>query len=401
MKRLAFGAALLLMTVTAGQFTTGCEKVDAQTENHPDTEDVWTPASVPLDELAGLFASLPLTAEQMQEVQDAVSASTENGYDEEYRLTDLFAEPGRGVGQEYLATKAPTKTYALPLREMIADQVRGQTPPTKASLLNEMDPEAYLAALEESDAQLYWPGAEHWDGKTLPVITFDPGDASDNNVGYRLTGDGIEVLTVTEELAEKEPVWVLNRNDDAQYQTLDVLRKNDPEWGIGGSLRTKGNGDDGKKMLRLRTFRMLKQYDTWFRGASEFFVRAGAVEDFTASTEAEMKLYNPSLTDFVVVVRRGQIGAPMKVNTVLVSEWTDQLDRIALMITEDDGGTRTSWKCSAIVKVYSKSFGFDVDLPYRSYDDIVWRGQLARSYIERYNGKACRFGGLDLTFEFD
>lgn len=401
MKRLAFGAALLLMTVTAGQFTTGCEKVDAQAENHPDTEDVWTPASVPLDELAGLFASLPLTAEQMQEVQDAVSASTENGYDEEYRLTDLFAEPGRGVGQEYLATKAPTKTYALPLREMIADQVRGQTPPTKASLLNEMDPEAYLAALEESDAQLYWPGAEHWDGKTLPVITFDPGDASDNNVGYRLTGDGIEVLTVTEELAEKEPVWVLNRNDDAQYQTLDVLRKNDPEWGIGGSLRTKGNGDDGKKMLRLRTFRMLKQYDTWFRGASEFFVRAGAVEDFTASTEAEMKLYNPSLTDFVVVVRRGQIGAPMKVNTVLVSEWTDQLDRIALMITEDDGGTRTSWKCSAIVKVYSKSFGFDVDLPYRSYDDIVWRGQLARSYIERYNGKACRFGGLDLTFEFD
>ena len=401
MKRLAFGAALLLMTVTAGQFTTGCEKVDAQTENHPDTEDVWTPASVPLDELAGLFASLPLTAEQMQEVQDAVSASTENGYDEEYRLTDLFAEPGRGVGQEYLATKAPTKTYALPLREMIADQVRGQTPPTKASLLNEMDPEAYLAALEESDAQLYWPGAEHWDGKTLPVITFDPGDASDNNVGYRLTGDGIEVLTVTEELAEKEPVWVLNRNDDAQYQTLDVLRKNDPEWGIGGSLRTKGNGDDGKKMLRLRTFRMLKQYDTWFRGASEFFVRAGAVEDFTASTEAEMKLYNPSLTDFVVVARRGQIGAPMKVNTVLVSEWTDQLDRIALMITEDDGGTRTSWKCSAIVKVYSKSFGFDVDLPYRSYDDIVWRGQLARSYIERYNGKACRFGGLDLTFEFD
>lgn len=114
-----------------------------------------------------------------------------------------------------------------------------------------------------------------------------------------------------------------------------------------------------------------------------------------------MKLYNPSLTDFVVVIRRGQVGTAMKVNTVLVSEWTDQLDRVGMMISEDDGGTRTNWKCTTIVKIHSKSYGIDLDIPYRSYDDIVWRGQLARSYIERYNGKACRFGGLDLTFEFD
>lgn len=401
MKRLAFWAAWLPLTVSAGWCITGCEKVDSKAEAHPDTEDVWTPATVPLDELAGLFASLPLTADQMREVQDAVTASTENGYDEEYRLTDLFEEPGRGVGEEYLKTKSPTKSYALPLREMIADQVRGQAPLTKGSLLNEMDPEAYLAALQDSDAQLYWPGAENWDGKSLPVITFDPGDASDNNTGYRLTEDGVEVLTVTEAMAKKEPVWVLNRNDDAQYQTIDVLRKNDPDWGLGGNLGTKSGGDGDKKMLRLRTFRMLRQYDTWFRGASEFFIRAGAVEDFTASTEAEMKLYNPALTDFVVVIRRGQVGMSMKVNTVLVSEWTDQLERIGLMITEDDGGTRTSWKCTAIVKIHSKSYGIDLEIPYRSYDDIIWRGQLARSYIERYNGKACRFGGLDLTFEFD
>lgn len=125
----------------------------------------------------------------------------------------------------------------------------------------------------------------------------------------------------------------------------------------------------------------------------------GSVEDFTASTEAELRLYSPAVTDFMIVVRRDQVGIPQPFNAILVSDWSDQLTHCALMITEDDGGTRSSWKCSAIVKVKSKSYGFDIDLPINSRDDVVWRGQISRRWFEENNNVTGHFGDVDLTFE--
>ena len=124
------------------------------------------------------------------------------------------------------------------------------------------------------------------------------------------------------------------------------------------------------------------------------------MENFTASTEAELKLYNPQITDFMLVVKRSQVGQRIPMNIMLVSQWTDQLDNIAFLLTEDDGGTRTEWKCSAVVKVKSKSYGFDVSLPFNSRDDIVWRGELSARYLEKYDGITSRFGDVDLTFSF-
>ena len=69
------------------------------------------------------------------------------------------------------------------------------------------------------------------------------------------------------------------------------------------------------------------------------------------------------------------------------------------MIVEDDGGTQTSWKCSATVKYNSKSYGFDLDLPLRTRDDIVWRGNLTRSYIEKYSGQPVGLGDVELVLE--
>jgi hypothetical protein len=144
---------------------------------------------------------------------------------------------------------------------------------------------------------------------------------------------------------------------------------------------------------------MKRNYDSWFAGASEFHVRVGAVEDFTASTEAELKLYNPAVTDFMIVVRRGQVGKPQPFNAVLVSDWTDQLTNCAFMITEDDGGTRTEWNCTALVRIASKSYGVEMKLPFNSRDDIVWRGQLSSKWLEATNNMVGHFGDIDLTFE--
>ena len=120
------------------------------------------------------------------------------------------------------------------------------------------------------------------------------------------------------------------------------------------------------------------------------------MEDFTASTEAELRLYEPSITDFLMVVRRADVEQELTFNAVLVSEWTPQLSSAALMIIEDDGGTQTSWKCNATVKYNSKSYGFDVE---RTRDDIVWRGNLTRSYIEKYNGQQVCLGDVELVLE--
>ena len=37
--------------------------------------------------------------------------------------------------------------------------------------------------------QIYWPYSENWDGKDLPIITFDPEDGAKTNIGYRIISE--------------------------------------------------------------------------------------------------------------------------------------------------------------------------------------------------------------------
>ena len=153
------------------------------------------------------------------------------------------------------------------------------------------------------------------------------------------------------------------------------------------------------KTLILKDFTMNRNYDSWFAGGSEFFVKIGYMGDFSATTEAELRLYVPTVTDFLVVVRRSQLGEPVPFNAVLVSDWTNQMTHCAFMITEDDGGTRTEWNCTALVRIESKSYGFELKIPFSSRDDVVWRGQLADRWLEANSNLKGHFGDVDLTFE--
>ncbi len=371
-----------------------CEKLD-DLPTGPD--EAPADSLLTLEGVAKLLSSLPVEAAQLAEVHDAVTSSGSNGYDEEYTMRQLFAAPGSGVG----AAKGETKgSYARPLRELIREAVFATRAVETSTVKG--DPEAWLQALSTSDFQIYWPFSERWDGRSRPVITFDPLDNSARNEGYECLGDGsFKTLIVDEQMAMERPVWVVNRNSDAGYKTLELLRREDPSWGESGGdlvVRTKAAEGDFKTLI-LRSFQANRNYDSWFTGASEFFVKCGAVEDFFATTEAELQLYSPSITDFLIVVRRGQTGQTIPFNAVLVSEWTSGLQNCALMLTEDDGGTRTTWKCSAMVKYNSKSYGFELEIPLHSRDDIVWRGSLTRNYIERYSGTTGHFGDVELVLE--
>ena len=380
----------------------GCERVDADPDGATDAR-YETPSAVPLDDVARLLSLVPVGPEQMEEVSDAVRASSGNGYDEEYTMRDLFIKPGSGVGDS-APTKAVDKVYHAPLRELLKEAAQGLYA-SKAGGPGALpeSPDAFLDALSSSDVQIYWPYSDSWDGKSLPVVTYDPADGSSSVKGYVLGGGG-EEITVDEQTAKERPVWVVNRNDDSAFKTIQMLRKEDPHWGEGGTIIVKGSdgatkSDASFKSLLLKSFSMKRNYDVWLAGASEFFVKCGSVEGFTASTDAEIALYYPAVAEFMVVVRRSQIGETIPFNAVLVSDWSDQLENCALLITEDDGGTRTSWNCSATVKYNSKAYGFDIVIPLNTRDDIVWRGQLSRRYIERYSGKTGHFGDVDLVLE--
>ena len=381
-------------------------------------------AALPLDQVAQMLSELPMEPVHFREVHRAVSSSSGNGYDEEYMMRDLFASPGRGVGEEdsgksgnSVEEQSKSLSDILPLRDLIIQYAENRAA-TKAS---GFDPGLWLESLSSSDIQIYWPYSEDWDGETQPVFTYDPGDGSQVGVGWKVDTDErgartVRKIEVDEKYAAAYPVWVVNRNSDSGYTSLDVMRREHPEWDngggaliIGGPVSSRAPGvplpEEGTKAassvktLILKDFTMRRHYDTWLAGGSEFFIKAGSVNDFVASTEAELQLYVPAVTDFMVVVKRKQLGQALPFNTVLVSDWTSQLTQVAFMIVEDDGGSLTQWKCSAVVKVASKSYGFDISLPFNTRDDIVWRGQLSRRYIEATDKIAGHFGDVDITFE--
>lgn len=383
--RFFFSAALAALS--ASLFLACNKNNSTQTPALPDAQ------GISLQEVATLLASVPLASDQLEEVFDATCSSALNGYDEEYRMRDLFAAPGTGVGASE-STKAGT--YAHPLRELLREAWLASA--TKAG--TQESPEEWLDALAQSDVQIYWPYSDRWDGSSLPIVTYDPGEGATRNEGFALQADGtVKKVMVDENTPLEHPVWVVNRNEDAQYKTLELLRREDPSWGSGGEILVKAGTEEPGKTLVLRSFTAHRQFDSWLAGGSEFFVKLGSVEKFQASTEAEMRLYDPNITDFMVVVRRSQMGEEIPFNAILVSEWTKQLTSCGLMVIEDDGGTRTNWKCSAMVKINSKSYGIELSLPLNTRDDIVWRGTLTRSFFERNSGKPVRLG--DATFVFE
>lgn len=377
-------ALILLLAASCSKQVTPPQVYPAETP--PDSSET---VSLDTPAIAKLFASLPIGREQMQEVHDAASSSTDGGYDEEYTLERLINAPGCGVGKD--ETKAG-KQYSLPLRDMLADYLGAGT---KGGSPEEV--EAFLNSLSESDLQIYWPYSEDWDGKELPIVTFDPGYGSEYNYGYRISRDkdgfhAVDSVYVDEQVAMEHPVWVINTNDDALYTPLDLFKPMES---------TNAATKSGSRMLYMKSFKMLRHYDSWFRGASEFFIKCGSVNGFSASTEAELKLYSPSVTDFLVVIRRKYLNMDMPFDAIILTDFTNQLENLAFLITEDDGGTQTSWKCSATVKIKSKSYGFDVDIPYNEKDDIVWRGQLSAGFFQKEDTVTGRFGDVMVTFALE
>lgn len=360
-----------------------------------------------LSDVAKILSDLPLESEHLDEVYDAVSASSGHGYDEEYRLTDLFEAPGAGVGDSPQTRATKAGGYTMPLRELFANYLTDKYG-TKAGAA---DVERYINALSDSDMQIYWPYSEEWNGMDFPIVTFDPGYGAEANYGYEVRIDShgahvVDSVIVTEQVARERPVWVINRNDDAAFTPFELFEENTGTKASKDKDKDKGQGDSKEYILSIRDFKMLRNYDSWFGGASEFFIKTGAVDGFKATKDEDLKNYSPSLTDLMVVIKRSQLNRKVPFNALLLTNFTEQMEKIAFMVIEDDGGTTTNWKCSAVVKCNSKQYGFELNIPYKDKDDIVWRGQLTRNYFDDVFAKGGgtltgRFGDVEITFALE
>jgi hypothetical protein len=374
----------------------GCDKFE-ELPNEEAQEEETDNGFITLEEVAQLLSTVPLGREQVAEVQEGSTSSAGNGYDDEYRMRDLFSSPGSGVGADP-TTKA--SSYSRPLRELLREAAEARFATKSAS----GDASAWLDSLAASDVQIYWPGAEEWDGSQLPVITYDPGDGAERNEGYELLPDGsVKKLMVDEQMSLERPVWVVNRNSDADYKSLELRRREDPNWGNGGGDILVTKADDGFRTLVLRSFKAHRQYDSWFAGGAEILVKFGAVETVKAGTDAELLQYQANVTDFMIVVRRNQVGQELPFNAVLVSDWSKlkelQLEQCALLMVEDDGGTQKTWEFKTTVKYNSKAYGVEIEMPLNSRDDIIWRGPLTPSFIEKKSGIPVGFGDVELVLE--
>ena len=375
-----------------------CAGQKDQLDLSEETQDLFS-----LSDVAKILSDLPLETEHLDEVFDAVSSSSGHGYDEEYRLTELFTAPGAGVGDSPQTRATKVAGYKAPLRDLLSDYLANRYG-TKAGAA---DVERYINALSESDMQIYWPYSEEWDGKSFPIVTFDPGYGAESNYGYEVRIDAqgahvVDSVIVTEQVAMERPVWVINRNGDAAFTPLELFEEPIPTKGG----KDKTPVDEKEFIFSIKDFKMLRNYDSWFGGASEFFIKTGAVDGFKATKDEDLKNYSPSLTDLMIVVKRSQVGKKIPFNAILLTNFTEQMEKIAFMVIEDDGGTTTSWKCSAVVKYNSKQYGFELEIPYKDKDDIVWRGQLTRNYfkdvIEKGGGTLCgRLGDVEVTFSLE
>ena len=332
--------------------------------------------SVTPESVARMLSEIPISIDQVREVFQGVEVSSDNGYDEEYTFGDMLSITSRGA--------------SVSLGQMISDHVAGSSATRSTGFVEE---------LASSRLQIYWPYSDSWDKRSMPVITFIPKEDKDSNIAFcrEMLPDGTPVvkeLMVDESYAMEHPVWVVNWNEDAGAITPQMLEKLRPEM-----TATRAYSDF--KTLRLKEFKAHRQYDSWLSGGSEFYIKCGSLKAFTADVVSDLKLYDPEITDLMIKVKRSQVGKALRYNAILVSDWSDQLSECAFLIHEDDGGKMTTWQSSGSVKIKSKSYGFEVEIPYHRNDDIVWRGKLSSNYFQKYNGISSRLGDISATFTFD
>ncbi len=194
--------------------------------------------------------------------------------------------------------------------------------------------------------QIYWPNAEDWDGKTLPIITFKPENGQyidgDKLMAYKYSyvagGVQVDSLLIDEEYTLENPVWIINQNG-LSMSDIERLKKGLPtSEGVlyssskrDGELRSTQSSGALVHETRLTYMQVKQQHDDWANGGSEFDIFwMFPTPDFSLSTHKFRECF--SRKD--IRRHRGR-----SLNHLLNTDWSDGQLHNRLKVVETDSGS--------------------------------------------------------------
>lgn len=248
--------------------------------------------------------------------------------------------------------------------------------------------------------QIYWPYSENWDGKSAPIIVFAPEDLTDQYaVGYKICKDGndLETAIVDEKFCTQNPVWIINENATS-YEDLPYLIRGEriSKNGIlyGGYTphinldSIKYETEEPIMTLKLGKVKATVNHDTWIAGGSEYCFKFCSLSNARLTCEADTSKCSQVLSKTKVYFKRKEISQEVvkELNAVAVSDWPSNLKNVVLKVVEEDPGKQNKkFEAELSVTWKSKTFGFNVSLPYGNNDDDIAERIYSRSFIRSTN----------------
>ena len=206
----------------------------------------------------------------------------------------------------------------------------------------------YLNDLKENNVQIYWPYHDEWDGKTLPTVTFYDGVNDQENIGYRFNNDGsITSVTVNEDYAWENPVWVINCYDGSpeEYLAMEAEKKSAKtnDYYSKAALKNGSNTDNhvSVKINQVRCVNDVTDYEGILGGNLEMRWARGNVIDWQNNID-QMKLTNNTVY-FSFDRKRARKGWWTYVESHWVTDWTKTDPNYMMGVFEQDAG---DWKAA-------------------------------------------------------
>ena len=166
------------------------------------------------------------------------------------------------------------------------------------------------------NVQIYWPYSEEWDGISEPVITFDPIEDADENIGYkrRVNDDGLidyDIVMVNDDYAFENPVWIINF---CEMEETEIQKKQ--------NISSK-KGYSSKHQLSIGSVRSIVHYDNIFSGGDEykFCIIGGKIKSMDSAEAYDM------IQTIVIPRKYIRRGDWLEFNYELDDDWrVDSLD---------------------------------------------------------------------------
>jgi len=331
--------------------------------------------SIPVSNLqviAELVANIVDNGIVLEEVKQGVEMSKFFGLDEELRFTDIL-QPKE--------SKMFRSSSANQLSQILRSLFNDHKPFTLRSSGDELE-----TFVLDNNVQIYWPYSENWDGKEIPVVTFNNGSKNANNVtAYKKVTDdngfsSIEKITVNEEYAKKHPVWVINENDLSYDDLPDFMNGEFEKNGVFFYSETASKKTTSfrasNSALMLESLQATKQYDDWLNGGSEF--------EFKLSQPLAPSYSTSGNNVYRISISRSDISNKKTFypNYPLNTNWTVEQVQNGLKIVETDTGGSKNWSFNLGVKILGEDLSIAASIPYGSNDDHLFESILDRAYIE-------------------